>query len=146
MLCTETYVLADFFSFTSSCGQSDVDTVLSCSCFLLVLFQAQRAPAGSHKTGTGSTAANRDKRAKGQQLSTNAKATAQAGTSEHQRSPDRQAPDGHRINGGQPQQSGTRAAVGKSKGKDTVTIVGHLRDLSRYRDGWLNSIVIFACA
>ena len=79
-------------------------------------------------------------------MATNAKAKAPAGTSEHQRAPDGQAPDGHRINGGQPQQSGTRAAVGKGKGKDTVAIVVHMRDLSRYRDGWLSSIVIFACA
>ena len=111
-----------------------------------MLFQAQRAPAGSNKTGTGSTAANRDNRAQGQQLATNAKAKAPAGTSEHQRAPDRQAPDRHWINGGQPQQSGTRAARGKGKGKATVAIVVHMRDLSRYRDGWFNSIVIFACA
>ena len=68
-----------------------------------------------------------------------AKAKAPAGTSG-------QAQDRHRINGGQPRQSGTRAAAGKGRGKDTVAIVVHMRDLSRYHDGWLNSIVIFACA
>ena len=47
----------------------------------------QWAPAGKNKTGTGSTAANRDNRAPGQQLATKAKAKAPAGTSEHQRAP-----------------------------------------------------------
>ena len=111
-----------------------------------MLFQAQRVPEGSHKTGTGPTAANRDNRAQGQQLATHANTKAPAGTSKHQRAPDMQAPDRHWINGGQPQQSGTRAARGKGKGKATVAIVVHMRDLSRYRNGWLNSIVIFDCA
>ena len=57
-----------------------------------------------------------------------------------------QAPDGHRINDGQPQQSGTRAAAGKGEDKDTVAGVFHMRDLSRYHDGWLNRIVLIACA
>ena len=56
-----------------------------------------------------------------------------------------QPQDGHQANGGQPQQSGTRAAAGKGEDKDTVAGVFHMRDLSRYHDGWLNRILLIAC-